>query len=96
MLHIKIDNQFYNYVRGMIDTETYKFRQIGLKKTHIHIFIVNFDNKVLQTILNLKTFKDPGIIKTLPYHLQKKDSTLPSHINKLTLKLHRCIKLNIR
>ena len=50
MLDIKIDNQFYNYVRGMIDTETYKFRQIGPKKTHIHIFIVNFDNKILQTI----------------------------------------------
>lgn len=73
MLDIKIDNQFYNYVRDMIDTETYKFRQIGPKKTHTHIFIVNFDNKVLQTIRNLRTFNDSGIIKILPYQLQKKD-----------------------
>ena len=37
MLGIKINNHFYKYVLDIIDTKTYKFKQITPKK-HMNIF----------------------------------------------------------
>ena len=42
MLDIKINNLFYNYVVDMIDTKTYKFKQMAPKKTQKLICVVKF------------------------------------------------------
>ena len=48
MFKININNYFHNYVLDATDTKIYKSKQITPKKTHKHICIVKFDNKVLE------------------------------------------------
>ena len=64
MLDIKTNNHFYNYVLDIIDTKTYKSKQITSKKTHEHTCIISFDNKALKAIRLPKIFNDSDIIKT--------------------------------
>ena len=47
MLDMKINNHIQNYVFDVIDTETYKYKQIA-KKSYKHIRIFKFDCKVVQ------------------------------------------------
>ena len=49
MLDMKINNHIQNYVFDVIDTETYKYKQIA-KKSYKHIHIFKFDCKVVQAI----------------------------------------------
>ena len=93
MLDIKINKHFYKYILNIIDTKTYKFKQITPKKTHEHICIVKFDNKALEATRVLKIFNHPDI-KTLPYNLQKKGS-IPTVTYKLGNTLS-CSKFNVR
>ena len=76
MLDIKINNHFYNYILDIVDTNTYKLKQITPKKTHKRTCIIKFDNEVLAIIRLSKIFNLSDIIKTLPYNLQKKDSII--------------------
>ena len=64
MLDTKTNNHFYNYVLDIIDTKTYKSKQITPKKTHEHTCIISFDNKALKAIRLPKIFNDSDIIKT--------------------------------
>ena len=82
MLDIKINNHFYNYVLDIIDTKTYKLKQVTSNKTQAHICIIKFDNKALESIRLRKSFNYPNIIITLSYNLQKKGS-IPTVTHKL-------------
>ena len=90
MLHIKVNNLFYIYILDIIDTKTYKFKQIASKKTHKHIWFVKFDNKTLEVIRLPKIFDHSDVIKTLTYNLQKKDS-----MTTVTYKVGNTIRKNI-
>ena len=74
----------------IIDTKTYKFKQITPKTTEKHIWIVRFHNKALEAIRLPKIFNHPDIIKTLLYNLRGKDS-----IPIVTYKLGKTIRNNI-
>ena len=74
----------------IIDTKTYKFKQITPKTTEKRIWIVRFHNKTLEAIRLPKIFNHPDIIKTLLYNLRGKDS-----IPIVTYKLGKTIRNNI-
>ena len=90
ILHIKVNDHFYIYVLDIIDTKTYKFKQIASKKTHKHIWFVELDNKALEVIRLPKIFDHSDIIKTLANNLQKKES-----MTTVTYKLGNTIRKNI-
>ena len=72
MLEININNDFNSYVFDIIDTKIYKSSQITSKKTHKHICILKYKNKVLQATQLPNIFNYTDIIKLMPYNLQEK------------------------
>lgn len=50
MSDTNINNNFYDYVLDIIDTNIYKSNQFTLKKTHKHICIDKFYRKSLEAI----------------------------------------------
>ena len=82
MLDTNTNNNFYNYVLDVIDTNIYKSNQFTPKKTHKHICIVKFGNKSLEAIRLQEIINQPDIRKSLPYDLQEKKS-IPTVIYKL-------------
>ena len=80
MLGANTYNNFCNYVLEIIDTNTYKSKQIAPEKTHKHICIVKFYKQAFEAIWLQKIINQTDIIKTLPYNLQEKESIPYRHI----------------
>lgn len=82
MSDTNINNNFYNYVLDIIDTNIYKSNQFTLKKTYKQICIDKFDRKSLEAIRLQEIINQPVVSKSLPYYLQEKKS-IPMVIYKL-------------
>ena len=65
MLDININNLSYNYGFDIIGRQIYNSKEIPPTKTDKNVCIINFDNKLLESIRFPQIFNHSEIIKSL-------------------------------